>query len=73
MRTQTERVVKQLHKRPKTGVTRVDFLAPNVIDGQDPIVNFPGRIHDIENELGIQLERPGRRNGCLVYRLPEAA
>lgn len=68
-RTQGERVLRALQRRPKSGVTRADFLAPNVIDGKEPIVNVPGRIYDLR-QAGVGIEKAGTRNGCDVYRLP---
>ena len=72
-RTQEERVLRALQRRPKSGITRTDFLAPDVIDGQDPIVNVPGRIYDLRHERGFVIEPAGVRNACRVYRLKEAA
>jgi hypothetical protein len=48
----------------------VDFQAPNVIDGGDPVLNFPGRIFDAERR-GYYFEIIGKRNRCKIFRLIE--
>jgi len=66
--TQTERVVKAA--RSSRGVCRIDFQLPDVIDGGDPILNFPGRMYDAER-AGYSFEVIGKRNRCKVFRLIE--
>jgi hypothetical protein len=65
-RTQTERLVAAA--RAAKGVCRIDFQLPDVIDGGDPILNFPGRMWDAER-LGYCFEVIGKRNRCKIFRL----
>lgn len=67
---QNDRVLAALHANP-SGITRVAFQAPDVIDGLEPILNFPGRIHDLRNQ-GHQIVSDGRRNRCLIFKLAGA-
>jgi hypothetical protein len=64
--TQIDRLVKAA--RSSKGVCRIDFQLPNVIDGGDPILNFPGRMYDADR-LGYCFEVIGKRNRCKVFRL----
>lgn len=64
--SQTERVIKAA--RSYRGVCRVDFMAPDVVDGGPPILNFPGRMFDAER-AGHSFEMIGKRHGCKVFRL----
>jgi hypothetical protein len=50
------------------GVSQVDLLAPNVVDGKSPITRLAARIFDAERQ-GYSFEVIGRRGGCKVYRL----
>lgn len=70
MLTQPERVLAALRRAPN-GLTRVDFQPPNVIDGGEPILNFPGRIKDLR-DAGYEIESVGRRSKCLIFKLPGA-
>ena len=65
--SQTERLIKAA--RAYHGITRLDFLAPNVIDGGTAITNFPGRMYDAEHKHGAVFEVVGKRHGCNVFRL----
>lgn len=67
---QNDRVLAALRANP-SGITRVAFQAPDVIDGLEPILNFPGRIHDLRNQ-GHQIVSDGRRNRCLIFKLAGA-
>lgn len=64
--TQRERVLRA-SLRP-SGVSQVDFLAPDVCDGEKPITRLAARIFDLERE-GYLFEVVGWRNRCKVYRL----
>ena len=64
----TDRVLAALTMAGARGVTRVEFLAPNVCDGGKPIVNFPARIYDLR-QAGIEIVKVGRRNACDVFVL----
>lgn len=72
MGPQCTRISRALDKHPE-GVCRVDFLAPNVIDGGLPIVNFPARIHDLIHKHGERIETVGERYGCALYARVTAA
>lgn len=69
---QNDRVLRALTKAGERGITRVDFQAPDVIDGGKPILNFPARIQDLEED-GYTITAGERRNRCTVYRLVGAA
>lgn len=62
------RVLAALRSQGARGITRVDFQAPNVIDGGEPILNIPGRIYDLRQD-GHEIIEDGKRNRCTVYRL----
>jgi hypothetical protein len=66
--TQTERIVRAA--KGARGICRVDFQLPDVIDGGDPILNFPGRMYDAER-AGHCFEVIGKRHRCKVFRLIE--
>lgn len=66
---QRDRVLRALKRHPD-GVTQVDFLAPNVIDGGAPITRVAARIRDLRQD-GHVIEVNGERYGCVVYRLPQ--
>jgi hypothetical protein len=53
------------------GLTRVDFLAPNVIDNGKPVTNFPGRVYDLRKRGYAIVPNGERRNRCNVYTLVE--
>jgi hypothetical protein len=69
--SQKRRVLKALRRHPE-GLTRVDFILPNVIDGGPPILNFPARIKDLKDE-GHRIDKDGERYGCTIYKLQQAA
>lgn len=67
--TQRDRVLRALRQRGTQGITAVDFLAPDVIDGGPPITRIGARILDLRHD-GFHIEVAGRRDGgCAVYRL----
>lgn len=68
--TQCYRVLKALRAHPD-GLTQVDFLAPDVIDGGYPITRLAARIQDLRDR-GAEIFVDGKRNGCAIYRLHEA-
>ncbi|MEI7931215.1 MAG: hypothetical protein WCH97_06835, partial [Actinomycetes bacterium] len=47
--TQNDRVLELALHRGDEGFTRLDFLAPTADDGP-PIINVPGRIHDLQKK-----------------------
>ena len=61
-----KRVKRQLDRAGAYGVTRVDFSAPDVIDGGKPILNFPERIRELRKQ-GYHVPRQGTRDGVAVY------
>lgn len=65
-RTQTERVIAAA--RSYRGITAVDFLLPDVVDGGPPITRLGARLFDAEEE-GYTFERIGKRDRCVIYRL----
>jgi hypothetical protein len=68
-RTQRDRVIEALRRAGDHGITAVDFLLPNVIDGGPPIVRLPARIDELRAD-GHHIEHAGRRrNRCVVYVL----
>lgn len=69
MASQRARVLRALKRHPE-GLTQVDWLLPNVVDGGHPITRLAARIKDIRDE-GHEIEVSGERYGCAVYRLPQ--
>jgi hypothetical protein len=65
---QAQRVLRALRRHPD-GVTQVDFLLPNVIDGGHPITRLAARIRDLRDQ-GETIIVDGERYGCAVYKLP---
>ena len=66
--TQKTRVLRALRRHPE-GITQVDFLLPNVIDGGPPITRVAARVRDLRTD-GHEILVDGERNGCAVYVLP---
>lgn len=66
--SQKDRVLAALSKAGERGITRVDFQLPYVIDGGDPILNFPARIKELKLD-GWDVQEGGWRNKCKVARL----
>jgi|HubBroStandDraft_3_1064219.scaffolds.fasta_scaffold201560_3 hypothetical protein len=64
--TQTERVIAAA--RSYRGITAVDFMLPNVVDGGPPITRVAARLWDAEQE-GFSFECIGKRDRCKVFRL----
>jgi hypothetical protein len=69
--SQKQRVLKAARAAGTTGLTSVDFLLPDVIDGGKPITRLAARIEELEAD-GIRFWRDGRRNGCVIYVLDAA-
>lgn len=65
-RTQVDRVVAAA--RSYRGITAVDFLGPNTIDGGPPITRVAARLWDAEQD-GFSFECIGKRDRCKVFRL----
>lgn len=66
--TQVERVERLLRQRGEQGVTPVDFLLPNIVDGGRPITRVAARVLDLRNQ-GLNITTSGTRNGVAVYVL----
>jgi hypothetical protein len=66
--SQKQRVLRALRERRGVGITRVDFLAPDVIDGGKPIINIPARIKELTDD-GYPVKVVGRREECVIYAL----
>lgn len=60
--TQLERVKRQLHVSGSEGITPVDFMAPNVIDGGAPILRLAARIKELREQGYV----------ILSYRQPDS-
>lgn len=65
--TQTERVLAALRNHPR-GITAVDFLLPNVIDGGTPITRVARCVGELR-DAGHRIDNIGRRDKCVVYKL----
>jgi hypothetical protein len=66
--TQQDRVLAALTRAGARGVTQVDFLLPNVIDGGAPITRVAARVNELRND-GFQIQTDGERDSCAVYKL----
>ena len=69
-RTQRERVLAALRRAGERGLTQVDWLLHDVIDGGPPIVRLPARVDELR-QAGHHIEHAGRRNRCVIYRLAD--
>src|SRR5690349_8807518 len=69
MAGQKQRVLAALRSRGARGITQVDFLAPNVIDGGKPITRVAPRILELRKDDGHEIVVDGERDSCAVYRL----
>lgn len=67
MTTQTERVLNALQRYPR-GITQVDFLLPDVIDGGPPITRIGARILELR-DAGHKITSGPRRDKCVTYKL----
>lgn len=67
MNTQTERVLAALRTYPR-GITQVDFLLPDVIDGGAPITRIGARILELR-DAGHMIVSGPRRDKCVTYKL----
>jgi hypothetical protein len=65
--TQTERVVRALRLAGERGITQIDFLLPNVIDGGKPITRVAARVKDAR-EQGEAILVDGERDSCVIYK-----
>jgi len=66
--TQTERVLAALERAGEHGLTQVDFLPPDVIDGEKPITRLAARVKDLRDS-GHRVVVAGERQSCAVYVL----
>lgn len=66
--SQRKRVLAALRVRGARGVCAVDFLAPDVIDGQAPITRLAARMLELRED-GHEIKVIGEQHGCAVYRL----
>ena len=67
--SQRDRVLEALRQAGPRGISAVDFMPPNTIDGGKPILRLPSRIFELR-EMGYVIDSSGdRRNKCDVYRL----
>lgn len=66
--SQKARVLAALRSRGARGVTAVDFLLPDVIDGGRPITRVAARVLELRDE-GHTIVVDGERDSCAVYRL----
>lgn len=64
--TQTARVIKAA--RSFRGVSQVDFLGPDTVDGGPPITRLAARLWDAEQQ-GYSFECIGWRDKCKCWRL----
>jgi hypothetical protein len=67
---QQARVLCALRFRGAVGISQVDFLLPDVVDGGKPITRVPARIKELK-EAGYTIRDAGRRDRCKVFRLFE--
>jgi hypothetical protein len=70
--TQKLRVLAALRSRGARGITSVDFLLPNIIDGGKPITRVAARVLELRQE-NHRIVVEGERDGCYIYRLLEDA
>lgn len=56
--SQNQRVLALLRSRGEQGVSPVDFAAPNVVDGQAPIMRLAARIKDLRDD-GLPIRDAG--------------
>jgi hypothetical protein len=64
--SQVERVIEAA--RSFRGITQVDFLLPDVVDGGPPITRLAARLLEADR-MGYSFECLGRRDRCKVWRL----
>jgi hypothetical protein len=66
---QVDRVERALILRGPRGITRVDFILPNVMDGGAPILHVGARVEELRKR-GLKIDSDGpRRKKCAVYVL----
>lgn len=66
--TQLQRIERAGLTAGQHGITQVDFLLPNVIDGKAPITRLAARIKDSRDQ-GARWTVTGERDGCAIYIL----
>lgn len=66
--TQCDRVLAALYLAGARGITCIEFDAPNVCDGGEPIKRLAARVNELR-EAGFEIETAGTRNKCAVYRI----
>jgi hypothetical protein len=66
--SQQDRVLAALSRAGARGITQVDFLLPDVIDGGPPITRLPARIKELR-DAGLPVRNGGIRDKCRVFRL----
>jgi hypothetical protein len=67
--TQCQRVERALDEAGANGITQVDFLLPDVIDGGKPITRVGARIYDLRKKRGLAIVELGHRDSCTIYML----
>jgi hypothetical protein len=72
--TQAQRVLAQLQRAGSRGLTALDFLAPDVVDGGPPITRLASRIADLKRDGHgvVATVEPVGRARVAVYRLAAA-
>jgi hypothetical protein len=70
--TQNDRLLLALERDRRRGITQVDFLLPDVIDGGAPITRVAARINDLRDR-GHRIDTRGERDSCVIYVLAEPA
>ena len=68
--SQKARVLRALQTHPR-GITQVDFLLPDVIDGGKPITRVAARVEELADD-GYRITDGGTRDECKVYVLSGA-
>jgi hypothetical protein len=66
--TQRDRVLSALRLAGTHGLTQVDYLLPDVVDGGPPITRLGARVFELIAE-GHRISARGRRDKCVIYRL----
>ena len=66
--SQRQRVLRALYRAGTEGITAADFAAPNVIDGDKPIMRLAARIEELRED-GYPIHGAGRRGTLKVYAL----
>lgn len=64
----TDRVLALLRTRKEAGVSPIDFAAPNVVDGEKPVMRVAARILELRKD-GFDITTGRAVNGTAIYRL----